>query len=294
VNEEGELYDEFGFATSAQYKTRDEIRVLDTSHYITSVFSSTGYYKICTSLQPFSALEVGFAPGSLTLADTFNTGSDSNNKPSLVVIETGGELEDGTTAAGRRVTLPWGGSDTSFDVSSLNGDGQAIMKRAIEWAGGAEDSPATDSNFGYETIFASSEKNIQNVQIATQVTLSEDGTLKSITAYINGRDKLCRSAIYTDSGGEPGTLIVESDAATKSLTDWHTFTVADTPLTAGTYWLAVSFSDRQQQYFYEPTGGQTRHVAHDAVTGGFLGNWGASSGIYPYQVSIYGTYTPSQ
>jgi hypothetical protein len=95
-------------------------------------------------------------------------------------------------------------------------------------------------------------------------------------------------------GGEPGSLIVESAVENKALTDWHTFTVPDTPLTAGVYWLAVSFSDRNQQYFYQDSGGQTRHVSNDAVTNGFLSDWGTSSASYPYQISIHGTYTPNQ
>ena len=53
-------------------------------------------------------------------------------KPALGVIEVGGELSGGGTAAGRRVQLPWGDSD--FDISALNAEGRSIMKRAIEWA----------------------------------------------------------------------------------------------------------------------------------------------------------------
>ncbi|MFO7904460.1 MAG: hypothetical protein R6U98_17490 [Pirellulaceae bacterium] len=137
VNEHGELVDDFSFASGPHYNTRNEVQVLNTTHYITSIFSSTGYHAICSSLQPFSALEDTFAPEMVTLADTFDQGDDENNRPSLVVIEAGGQLSDGTTAAGRRVSVPWGGS--GFDVGSLNENGQNIMKRSIEWAAGSED-----------------------------------------------------------------------------------------------------------------------------------------------------------
>lgn len=139
VNEHGELLDDVGFASGPLYETESAIRVLDLSHYITATFSTTGYRTICSSSQPFSALDSGFAPGMATLADTPSSGEDENSKPSLVVIEAGDQLRDGTSAAGRRVSLPWG--DNGFDVGSLNEDGRTVMRRAIEWAAGAEEGP---------------------------------------------------------------------------------------------------------------------------------------------------------
>jgi hypothetical protein len=292
LSEESNLDEEFGFGQEGYvFKDRDEIQIRDNTHYITSPFSN-GLLTITTSLQELHLITSTLGDGFQPLADAFNTGSLWD--VTLGTIETGGDLFGGGTAAGRRVKLPWSG--TGFDIAALNADGQTLMRRAIEWAAGAGDGSGgpVDTNFGYETQFADSEKSVHGYQVATKVTLSEDGTLKSITAYINGKNNLSRAAVYTDSGGEPGTLVVESAAENEAATTWHAFTVPDTPLTAGTYWLAVSFTDKIQAYFYEATGGQTRHVANDAVANGFLSNWGASSGSYPYQVSIYGTYTPSQ
>jgi hypothetical protein len=64
------------------------------------------------------------------LANVFDVGSKW--EPALAVINIGGEIAGGGTAAGRRVQLPWGDSDFSFNA--LNNDGKTIMKRAIEWA----------------------------------------------------------------------------------------------------------------------------------------------------------------
>ena len=124
-----EMMNDFGIASDWEGKSRDEIKIIDNSHYITSPFS-TGLLTYLSSLQPVTKINGGFAPALNTLAEMFNTGSIW--KPALAVVDTGGELAGGGTAAARRVQLPWGADD--FDFSALNADGQTIMKRAIEWA----------------------------------------------------------------------------------------------------------------------------------------------------------------
>ena len=123
------MMDDFGMATDWQSKSRDEIDIIDSTHYITSPFS-VGLLTYLTSLQPATMLNSGNAPGLNTLAEIHNVGSIW--KPALGVVETGGDLAGGGTAAERRVQLPWG--DSGFDVNALNDDGRTIMKRAIEWA----------------------------------------------------------------------------------------------------------------------------------------------------------------
>lgn len=155
---------------------------------------------------------------------------------------------------------------------------------------------AGDVNFGYETAFASEERRVDGKQIATQVTLSGPGTLTGISAYVRGStSKLLRYAMYTDSGGEPGTLIVETanDAVGSSSYHWHTISTAPTALTAGTYWLALSFEHQNMYYKYSTSGGATRYNNNDAVGGGYSASWGSSSDSNSAQVSIYATYTPT-
>jgi hypothetical protein len=169
------------------------------------------------------------------------------------------------------------------------------MKRAVEWAAGAEGSGHTDANFGYETQSAETTSGLNGVQVGTRVSLAEDGTLNSITAYIDpgGGGKDYRFAIYTDNAGEPGNLIVQSAVDNQSGIGWKTINVTPTPLTAGTYWLALSFSFSGQAYYHTDTGGNTRHKLHNAVDNGFISVWPGETTPYPYQVSIYGTYTPN-
>ena len=67
------------------------------------------------------------------------------------------------------------------------------------------------SNFGNENVESSDLKKVADQQLATRAVLTEDGTVTSISAYVKGpTSKLLRYAVYSDSGGEPGSLIVES------------------------------------------------------------------------------------
>ena len=132
VNEQIDLHDEFGFSSSSDTNSFDKIADVDNTHEITDGFS-TGFLTISTSSQPLQALVGTLAPGMQTLANVWISGA--NYDDGLALLDVGAELYDGGTAAGRRVQLPWGGS--GFDFNALNGDGQTVMQRAIEWAAGA-------------------------------------------------------------------------------------------------------------------------------------------------------------
>ena len=133
VNEEGEQVDELGISAGKLFKTRREIDVVDNSHYITQPFA-TGLLTFTSVDQSVHMLSGQVAPGLQTLGESFNTGSQW--EPSLGTLDAGDTLSDGTsTAAGRRVQLPWGGG--TFDINLLTDDGRTIMQRAIEWAEGA-------------------------------------------------------------------------------------------------------------------------------------------------------------
>ena len=106
-----------------------QVDITDNSHYITEPFA-IGLLDFVAASQPVHMLSGTSASGLWTLGQGFD--GIGNWEPSLAVIETGGILWGGGSAAGRRVQLPWGGD--SFDVEQLNDDGRTIMRRAIEWA----------------------------------------------------------------------------------------------------------------------------------------------------------------
>lgn len=150
------------------------------------------------------------------------------------------------------------------------------------------------ANFGFETAFANAVSSIQDRQYAVKVSLSEDGTLKSLSAYIDPNNQEYRLAIYSDASGEPNTLLAESSVDIADGLEWHTLAVADTPLTAGDYWLAISFADQLSVGHYEGGSGDTRWYARDAVTNGFDPSWNTGGDAnFSVALSLYATYEPN-
>ncbi len=133
VNEQISLHDELLLSTSAATNDFSNILVIDNTHYITDGIA-TGWHGIASSNQPLNALTGTLAPGMTNLAEVWISGA--NYDFGLAVVDTGGQLNAGEIAAGRRAQLPWG--TASFDFSALNANGQNLMRRAIEWAGGAD------------------------------------------------------------------------------------------------------------------------------------------------------------
>ncbi len=66
---------------------------------------------------------------AVSIDGTSQTGFDGNP-----IIELDGSHDGGNIAAGRRVQLPWGANN--LDVTTLTAEGQTIMRRSLEWAGG--------------------------------------------------------------------------------------------------------------------------------------------------------------
>lgn len=134
VNEHAGLVDEFGFSSGVHLRDRDEIEIVDDTHYITAAPLTTGWLTILSSPQPVHMLVEPAAPGLQELARTLNI--NTFTKPSLAVLDIGAELDGGGFSAGRRIQLPWG--TAGFDINTLNAEGQMIMKRSIEWAANKE------------------------------------------------------------------------------------------------------------------------------------------------------------
>lgn len=103
------------------------------------------------------------------------------------------------------------------------------------------------AEFGYSGTLNDPAGNIgQNFKQVSAFTLSEDGTVSSLSMYVDGAGggsgtQVLRMVIYSDSAGSPNARMAVSDEV--SITDgqgigWVLFDLpADVPLTAGTYWL---------------------------------------------------------
>ena len=129
VSEEGYINDELGLSSTRGSYVDDSIEITDNANYITSPFS-LGALNITTSNQDLQTLGGTLAPGLIDFSDQPTT-----TTATLGVIEAGSLLWGGGTAAARRVHLPWGPND--FDFTTLNSDGEILMRRALEWVLGA-------------------------------------------------------------------------------------------------------------------------------------------------------------
>jgi hypothetical protein len=77
---------------------------------------------------------------------------------------------------------------------------------------------------------------------AFQVTAASSGTLNTLHIYLDSSSKATKVVLglYSDGGGNPGTLLVQSSTATPAAGAWNAITVAPTQVTAGvTYWIAL-------------------------------------------------------
>jgi hypothetical protein len=239
-----------------------------------------------TSNQRQAVFSGNLSPDLTALADC-----PAGSASCLGYLKPGDALEGGGTAAARRVQLPWAGD--TFDINSLTSDGWVLMRRAIEWGSGlGTDGPQPPANFGYESIFTVNTIDVGKDMIATQVTLTEDGELTSITGYLDGvNDKKYEFAVYDDASGEPGSFIINSNSGND--TGWKPQPVPPTVLTAGTYWLAFSMEHSSHGFYRENTGGQTRiKLDHDAIKNGWPSTWPGSTSSNTWKISIYGTYLP--
>ncbi len=143
VNEEGFLYDELGIASVAAWPVGDSINITDIGHDITRVFT-LGALSIYDANMEAVTVSGTLAPDLQTLAVSGGAGA-------VVVQDKGADLYGGGTAAGRRVTLPIGRTDTSnFDWNYINNNGLLLVHRAIEWA-----KPITCNDADYRDDFES-------------------------------------------------------------------------------------------------------------------------------------------
>ncbi|MEQ9406109.1 MAG: hypothetical protein RIK87_00220 [Fuerstiella sp.] len=290
VNEQRDLIVELGFSDAEIATDGLNISLTDTSHYITEGFS-VGPLPVFSSAERIKYLSGTKAAGVQTLG----TDPASGRHRALAVMATGAALHDSGTAAGRRVSLPWG---DGVPFSRLTPEALTILERSLAWARGIGDDGVPDAapeNVGYESDFASEQSLIENRSVAMKVTLEQASMFTSLSGLFHDQDRSVRYAIYSDNSGEPGNLLVETDKVSPpgSGPQWTTLNVAPTILPAGDYWLAFGIDSNNQKYFYDADATQqVRYRNYDPVTNGFLTTWGVSDAALTQKISFYGTFTP--
>jgi hypothetical protein len=129
VNGEGELNDEMGIASAAAWPVGDQVDIVDTGHYITSVFAA-GAVRIFRGSMEGLTTSGTEAPDARRLADWGGAGA-------LLTLETGANIWNGGTAAGRRVMVPLG-RENKIHLDYWTNSGSLIVQRSLAWAMNAD------------------------------------------------------------------------------------------------------------------------------------------------------------
>jgi len=80
--------------------------------------------------------------------------------------------------------------------------------------------------FGFPAEYAGSLKNLKKRVYAVPVVMTEPGTLHSIAAYTQGKEKeKIRYAVYADAAGAPGARLAETVADPLGTKNWHWHTI---------------------------------------------------------------------
>lgn len=127
VSMHGELNDELGIGSTAQWPVGSGISLTDTSHYITQPFAAG-------ALKLYDAGMEGLAAGSA--ASGAQTLASFGGSDALVTLDTGAALSGGGAAVNRRVLLPFG---RTADWSRLDNNAHTLLVRAFTWAADADD-----------------------------------------------------------------------------------------------------------------------------------------------------------
>ncbi|MBT8083711.1 MAG: hypothetical protein KJN72_00700, partial [Woeseia sp.] len=129
------LGDELGLAASIGWSSGVAIDIVDNTHPVTAPFA----------IAPLSILAAAsdLANVSGTLAPDLRTLGSESAGPMLVTLEAMAERIDSQASAGRRIQLPWGGSN--FVLDNLTNDGKTLLHRALNWA--AQPPPRCDADF---------------------------------------------------------------------------------------------------------------------------------------------------
>ena len=158
--------------------------------------------------------------------------------------------------------------------------------------GGSLAASAQTVTMGDTNVESDTDGGNANFLLAQQATLSQGGTLQSLSFYVSQASGQLVLGLYDSSGpnGQPGKLLASTGAFTPVL-GWNTRTVSAVNLAPGSYWLAYLPSSNNLWFPVERTSGMVYYYSYAfgalpqkfaASPNGVLTNW-----------SFYATLTSS-
>ena len=154
-------------------------------------------------------------------------------------------------------------------------------------------SDGTTTTVGRTTIAPTVSAQYDKQQIATQVNFAAAGTVTNLNVYLQNvkANTGVYVGLYTDSGGEPGTLLAQASRDLSIGSGWYAFDIPDVSVSAGNYWLAFG-PQKEGRFYYSTTGGNSRVSNYDPVTG-LAPTWTGTTQSNSWSISAYATFLPS-
>ncbi|MET1033383.1 MAG: hypothetical protein ABWX94_02700 [Candidatus Saccharimonadales bacterium] len=147
---------------------------------------------------------------------------------------------------------------------------------------------------GVDTVGSLTDAGDSNFMNSAQFTAGATGVISTLFANVGttigtAPNNVAQMALYTNSGGNPGTLLA-STSATTIVSGWNSFTLsAPVSITNGTvYWIAYNTNGTtgaQNNLKYEATGGTSKYAAQ--TYGTWPSSFGPNSGS-AFKFSMYG------
>lgn len=141
----------------------------------------------------------------------------------------------------------------SYTVSAFDSLHESAQSSSVN---GTTQAGTTTETMGLTTVPSGTDGGNGNMLLAQQATLTQSGTLTSISFYVKTAGGNLRLGVYdaTGTGGKPGALKAQTASFTP-VVGWNTVVTTTTPtLAAGTYWLAYNPSSSTLQFPWQGTG----------------------------------------
>jgi hypothetical protein len=152
--------------------------------------------------------------------------------------------------------------------------------------------PAANVTMGETNIMPSDDNGNANLLLAQKTTLSQGGTLQSLSFYVTQAAGSLVLGVYDASGpnGGPGKLLAQTNSFTPTV-GWNTANVI-TPvhLAPGTYWLAYLPSDNNLHFRVDRTSGTLEWYSY--AFGPMASTFSTTPTVETGHWSLYATLTP--
>jgi archaellum component FlaG (FlaF/FlaG flagellin family) len=153
----------------------------------------------------------------------------------------------------------------------------------------------TTLNVG-NTAVGSQSLGIAQYKDGSKIQLLTTATIQSVTVYFASYWFNAKAAIYSDSNGAPAALLSQSSSKYIRSTGWATFSITQSSLSAGTYWLVVRADSSSAKGRVSYGGSGLSHVQKQGgvtYSSEFTSSFGTVSLSDAGSVSIYATFSAS-